>query len=112
MESAVQTKAYSGVAKSLHWLTALLLFFSFSLGLSMTDLAVSPQKLKLYSYHKWFGVTIFALVVLRVLWRLTHRPPPLPAMPAWEARAAEITHRLLYLMLLAVPLAGWLMSSA
>jgi cytochrome b561 len=90
-----------------------LLLGSFSLGFYMEDLAMSPTRLKLYAYHKWIGVTIFALVALRLAWRLWSPPPPLPgSMPAWERRAAEISHRLLYLMLFAVPLSGWLMSSA
>jgi cytochrome b561 len=104
---------YGAVAKTAHWLTALLLTGSFSLGFYMTELAVSPLRLRLYSYHKWLGVTVFVLILARLAWRLTHRPPPLPArMPAWEREAAASTHRLLYLLLLATPLAGWLMSSA
>jgi cytochrome b561 len=67
----------------------------------------------LYSWHKWAGVTIFLFVVLRLGWRLLHRPPELPAgMPAWQRKAAEATHVLLYLLMFAVPLSGWLMSSA
>jgi cytochrome b561 len=79
----------------------------------MHELPLSPQKLKLYSWHKWAGVTIFLCVLLRLLWRLLHRPPELPAgMPAWQRKAAEATHVLLYLLMVAVPLSGWLMSSA
>jgi cytochrome b561 len=104
---------YGAVAKSVHWLMAFMLVGSFSLGFYMHDLAVSPLRLKLFSYHKWLGVLAFILVVLRLGWRWTHRPPALPAhMAPWEKRAAEITHRLLYLLLFAAPLSGWLMSSA
>ena len=104
---------YGGVAIGLHWLIAVAIVGSFSVGLYMADLPLSPLKLKLYSWHKWAGVTIFLCVVLRLVWRLLHRPPELPTgMPAWQRKAAEATHVLLYLLMFAVPLSGWLMSSA
>lgn len=79
----------------------------------MVELAVSPQKLKLYSYHKWAGVTVFLLALARIAWRLAHRPPALPAsVPAWQRHAASATHLLLYLLIFAIPISGWLMSSA
>lgn len=106
-------RTYTGVAMFLHWLTALLLVGSFSLGLYMVDLKFSPQKLTFYSYHKWLGVSIFCLVLVRLLWRLGHRPPPLPGwLPAWQVAASRASHALLYLFLLATPLSGWLYSSA
>jgi cytochrome b561 len=104
--------AYTGVAIALHWIIAAVIFCTFVLGLYMSALPVSPIKLRLYSYHKWIGVTIFMLVLIRVAWRLTHRPPPLPSMPAWQHAAASASHGLLYLLTLAVPLVGWLFSSA
>jgi cytochrome b561 len=104
---------FTGVAIGLHWLIAVAIIGTFALGLYMHELPLSPQKLKLYSWHKWAGVTIFLCVLLRLLWRLLHRPPELPAgMPAWQRKAAEATHVLLYLLMVAVPLSGWLMSSA
>lgn len=104
---------YGAIALAAHWLVALMLLASFALGFYMHELPLSPTKLKLYAYHKWLGVMIFALVALRLGWRLWSPPPPLPAsMPRWEVRAAEISHRLLYLLLFVVPLSGWLMSSA
>ena len=104
---------YSGVAIGLHWLIAIAIVGSFSVGLYMHELPLSPQKLKLYSWHKWAGVTIFLFVVVRLGWRLSHRPPELPAgMPAWQRSVAEATHVLLYLLIFAVPITGWLMSSA
>lgn len=107
------TARYTGIAIGLHWLIAFALIGSFSVGLYMVDLPLSPQKLKLYSWHKWAGVTIFLFVVLRLGWRLSHSPPEMPAaMPAWQRKVAEATHVLLYLLMLAVPLSGWLMSSA
>ncbi|MBK9020642.1 MAG: cytochrome b [Sulfuritalea sp.] len=115
MNSAIQRPptGYTHTAIGLHWLIALAIAGSFALGLYMHELPLSPQKLKLYSWHKWAGVTIFLFVLLRLTWRLTHRPPALPAgMPGWQRSAAEATHVLLYLLMFAVPLSGWLMSSA
>jgi len=104
---------FTDVAIGLHWLIAVAIIGTFALGLYMHELPLSPQKLKLYSWHKWAGVTTFLCVLLRLLWRLLHRPPELPAgMPAWQRKAAEATHVLLYLLMVAVPLSGWLMSSA
>jgi cytochrome b561 len=103
---------YSGVAIALHWLVALLIFGSFALGLYMVDLKLSPTKLKLYSWHKWLGVTIWLLVVVRLGWRLFRRPPPAPPMPAWQRHAAAATHVLLYVLVLVIPITGWLFSSA
>jgi cytochrome b561 len=113
MVAAPQSVSYSAPAKLGHWLVALLIIAAYSVAWTMVDMKLSPTKLKLFNYHKWIGVTIFTLAVLRVLWRLYRRPPVLPAtMRAWEQRTAEITHRLLYLLLFAIPLSGWLMSSA
>jgi cytochrome b561 len=104
---------YGAVAIAFHWLVAAALFVTFPLGLYMADLPLSPRKLALVSYHKWIGVTVLALMSLRLAWRLTHRPPPLPlAMPAWQGRAATLAHWALYGLLLAIPLSGWLYSSA
>jgi cytochrome b561 len=104
---------YSIPAVVLHWLMALLIFAGFPLGLYMVDLPLSPDKLKLYSYHKWIGVTVFLLVAIRLAWRATHMPPPLPdSVAAWQRRASALVHGLLYLMMIAIPLSGWLMSSA
>jgi cytochrome b561 len=90
-----------------------LILAAFPLGLYMHDLPLSPFKLRLYSYHKWIGVTIFLLTVFRLSWRITHRPPPLPdTMRGWEKIAAEIAHYLLYILLFIIPISGWLMSSA
>ncbi|HRK77092.1 cytochrome b [Thiobacillus sp.] len=104
---------YSTPAIVLHWLVALLIFVAFPLGVYMHELPLSPGKLKLYSYHKWIGITLLMLVALRVTWRLTHTPPPLPSdMAAWQRRASQAVHGLLYVLMIAIPLSGWLMSSA
>jgi len=108
---------YHGFAILLHWLLAAALIGIFVLGSYMTDLPFSPQRLQLYSWHKWAGVVILLLSALRLFWRLTHRPPALPAqieqaMPRWQAIAHHATHHGLYLLFFAVPLIGWAYSSA
>ncbi|MBS0440370.1 MAG: cytochrome b, partial [Proteobacteria bacterium] len=112
MSSAATTERYSGIAIALHWLLALAILGAFIVGVYMSDLPVSPQRLKLYNWHKWAGICILALSALRLLWRLTHRPPADVAMPEWQRRSAHAVHILLYLLFFAVPLAGWAYSSA
>ena len=103
---------YDLPAITLHWLLALLILGSLSLGLYMADLPLTPLRLKLFNWHKWAGMTILLLSALRLLWRLGHRPPPHLPMPAWQERAAHATHGTLYLLFFAVPVAGWAYSSA
>jgi cytochrome b561 len=104
---------YTPVAIGLHWLMAALLTGLFAVGIYMHELPLSPWKLKIYSWHKWAGVTAFLLVLARLAWRMAHRPPELPAsMSAALRLAAHAGHALLYLLMVAIPLSGWLMSSA
>ena len=103
---------YSGVAIALHWVLGLMIIGAFGVGLYMTDLPMSPSRLKLYNWHKWAGVTILALSALRLLWSLTHRPPAHAAGPRWQQQAAHATHLALYGLFFAVPLVGWAYSSA
>ena len=115
--SSVRPTRYTAVAITLHWLLALAIVGMFGVGLYMTDLPVSPLRIKLYNWHKWAGVTFLALTVLRLLWRVTHRPPALPvavsqAMPVWQTQAYHATHTLMYVLFFVVPLAGWAYSSA
>jgi cytochrome b561 len=104
---------YNAPAMFLHWLMALLLISLFGIGLYMADLPLSPWKLKIYSWHKWLGVSAFLLVLLRLVWRFRHRQPQLPITTSPLMRtAAHIGHAALYLLMVIVPLSGWLMSSA
>nr|WP_315241043.1 cytochrome b [uncultured Albidiferax sp.] len=114
---ATHIATYSAVAKLLHWVLALALAGIFCVGLYMTDLPFSPQRLKLYNWHKWAGITILVLSALRLLWRFTRRPPPLPvaisrSMPKWQHWAHEGTHYAMYALFFIVPLIGWAYSSA
>jgi cytochrome b561 len=105
--------AYTPVAKGLHWLMAVLILGLLALGIVMHEMPLSPLKLELYAWHKWFGITVLLLVWLRLAWRLTHRPPALPATlsPPLQ-RLAHAWHALLYGLMIVIPLSGWLMSSA
>ena len=108
---------YTLTAIALHWVLALALIGLLAFGWYMVDLPFSPTKLKYFNWHKWAGMTILALSVLRLLWRFTHRPPALPArmaaaMPRWQHVAHHGVHVLLYVLFLAVPLLGWTYSSA
>ncbi len=107
-------KKYTAPAMTLHWLIAALIICGFSLGWVMTDIpGFPPFKRQYYTWHKWIGVTVFALAILRVLWRVIHPAPPLPSTVApWQRRTAYFTHILLYLFMLAIPLSGYLMSLA
>ncbi len=106
------TTAYTRTAVALHWLVAALVITALTLGWSMTDMVLSPLKLRLFNWHKWLGVTVLALMLLRSFWRLTHPPPALLPMPAWQRVASRLVHGLLYLMLLVQPLTGWIYSNA
>lgn len=111
------TDRYTFTAMALHWLLAAGILGAFGMGLYLDGLPFSPAKLKLINWHKWAGITILALSVARLLWRLTHRPPALPAriaaaMPVWQHVAHHGTHHLMYLLFFAVPLLGWAYSSA
>jgi len=103
---------YTHTAIALHWLAGLLILCGFTLGLSLKDLAISPQTLRLYGYHKWIGITVFLLAMARLAWRWSHPAPPPVAMPEWQRRAAAATHALLYAFMLVIPLSGWIYSSA
>jgi cytochrome b561 len=105
---------YGTVAIALHWLIALLIVCGFALGWVMTDIpGFTPTKLKYFSWHKWIGVTVFALVIIRILWRATHATPPMPShMPKWQRGIAHLTHFLLYVLMVVIPVSGYLYSSA
>ena len=101
------------IAKFFHWAIVLLVVTQFVLAFIAEGLPVGLQKLAVLARHKSVGITILALATLRLLWRAANRTPEMPAtMANWEKAAARGAHGLLYALLLAVPLAGWIMSSA
>ena len=102
---------YPLLARVLHWITAVLLLILIGLGVSMTRWIPDEQKIRVFSWHEWAGITVFALTALRLGWRLTHRPPPID-IPAWEKAVAAIVYVAMYLVLIAQPIIGWLMSTA
>jgi len=102
---------YGAVAQGLHWLVFALVIAQFAIGWYMDDLPLGPDKIRVFNLHKSIGVTVLALMLLRLLWRQLSPPPPLPAtMPGWERAAARLSHALLYLLLLAQPAIGILHS--
>jgi len=104
---------YTATAKGLHWLMALMIFGLLALGFYMADLPLSPEKLQYFSWHKWAGVSVFFLVWMRLVWRITHRPPAYPlTMTGTQQLLAHAGHLALYALMVLIPLSGWLMSSA
>jgi len=104
---------YSYIAMILHWLIAVLILLNVALGLSANYWLADNQVRPIIDLHKSIGITVLGLVLLRILWRLSHTPPPLPrSFPSWERMAAHITHFLLYLLMIGLPLSGWAHDSA
>ncbi len=104
---------YSTIAKGLHWLTAPAVVGLLALGLWMTRLPLGRLKLEVYAWHKWIGLTVLVLTLARLAWRWRRPPPGLPATVAsWERRLARPGHGVLLLLLVALPISGWVMSSA
>ncbi len=102
-------ETYGTVAVTLHWLIAIAILINIQYGVTMVD----NEDYAAYQTHKSLGITILALSVLRLLWRLLNPPPPLPAhMPAWERFAAHASHWGFYALMIGVPVGGWLYISA
>jgi cytochrome b561 len=101
------------ISLGIHWLTVVMVLCLALVGLLMDELPNSPTKIQVYGLHKSFGLTVLGLTVLRLLWRLIAGvPQPVPGTPRWQVLAAGITHGALYVILLAMPLSGWLYNSA
>lgn len=115
--ATAQRSRYTAVAIALHWVIAIAIFALLGFGLWMTEAIHQPeskaQAFVVYQWHKSLGLTVFALVLIRLVWRMFNPPPPLPqTMPAWEKMAAGISHRLFYVVMIVMPLLGWAMVSA
>ncbi len=107
---------YTSFAKQLHWLIAgaiVLQYVLAELAEEAADADLAMQQLGLLANHKSVGITILGLAVVRLVWRLAHRPPALPEnMAEWQVIASKISHGTLYVLLFFLPITGWLMSSA
>jgi len=104
---------WGAVSQLFHWVIMVLILAIAWIGLTMGDLPNGPRKINVYALHKSIGLTILALAVLRLLWRLyAGAPAPVPGTPLWQHRIASVTHGLLYVLLLAIPLSGWVLNSS
>ncbi len=104
---------YGSINILLHWVMAILIIGMLALGIYMTGLPNNALKLKLFGWHKEFGILVLMLVCVRIVWRISNVLPSLPtAMPYWEQFAARFVHWLFYLLMFAMPITGWLVTSA
>jgi cytochrome b561 len=107
------TERWGPVSQLLHWLIVLMILGMGTVGLVMTEMRNSPDKIQLYLLHKSFGLTVLALIALRLLWRLyAGAPQPVAGTPHWQERIASLTHGGLYALVFAMPISGWLLNSA
>src|SRR3954465_4268638 len=104
---------YTRFAVAMHWIVAAVVLVQYPLGWWMQQIPKQPPgpRAEMFNLHKSIGLAILALMIVRLGWRLAHRPPDFPPMPAWQARLARVTHILLYALLIALPLAGYLGSA-
>jgi cytochrome b561 len=113
MQATSMDQRYTRTAMTLHWLIAILLLSQFALGWYVSDIPRGiPARGYFINLHKSCGMLIGVLIVLRLVWRLSHKPPPLPdTIPRWQQRAASASHYLLYVLMLVMPLSGYLGSN-
>lgn len=111
--SETAASRYTTTAIALHWGIALLVVCQFAWGWWMQEIPKQPAgpRVDAYNLHKSFGLVLLALMLFRLGWRIGHPPPPMPAMPRWQATLATATHATLYVALIAMPLAGYLGSA-
>lgn len=106
-------RSYGAIAKLFHWVMAIMVIGMLAFGLYMTSLSISLAKLKYYGWHKETGILVLLLVTVRLLWRISNTIPTLPNhLAEWQKLAAHGAHYALYFLMIAMPLTGWLMSSA
>ena len=104
---------WGAIAKCLHWLIAGFILANLALGYWADSLSLSPTKVEAFYWHKTIGLTVLWLAVLRLLWRVTNPTPMLPqGMAGWERGLAHASHFLLYALMIAMPLSGWVINSA
>jgi cytochrome b561 len=106
-------QAYGAVAKFLHWAIVIMIIAQYVIIESAEDLPDGLEKLQVISNHKSLGMLVFLLALARIGWRIVNRGKPVPVpMPNWQRIAAAAGHGVLYLLILAMPLTGWAMSSS
>ena len=107
-----QQQRYTAVAIALHWIIAFSIIGLIAVGWLMEEMDPGPDYFAIVQLHKSFGITILLLSVARIIWRLMNPPPPEPPMPGWQKLAASAVHVLFYVLIIAMPLTGWIMASA
>jgi cytochrome b561 len=113
MSNGRETAIYSATARIFHWTTAAIVLTLLPAGLIMNNLPEGPFADFVYNLHRSLGATLIPLVALRIVWRLTHTPPPLPEdIPAIQRLAASLNHLALYMILAVQPILGWIATSA
>lgn len=113
MTSSQPPLRYASPAITLHWVMACLIIALYFVGISISDIPIGPERIQVVTWHKWLGLCVALLWIIRVAVRLTHTPPPMPVhSPAWQNAAAHLVHIALYLLMITIPISGWLMSSA
>lgn len=110
----IEQSRYDRVAIALHWLIGVALFAQVAFGFLLDEIAPrgTPARSGVINLHKSFGIVLALLIIVRLAWRLAHRPPRWPeSMPHWQRRAAEFVHRMLYVCMLVMPLSGYVASN-
>jgi cytochrome b561/polyisoprenoid-binding protein YceI len=110
--STPQQQRYTAVAIALHWIIAFSIIGLIAVGWTMGEMEPGPDYFQIVQLHKSFGITVLLLSVARLIWRLMNPPPPEPPMPKWQAFLASAVHVLFYILIIAMPLTGWIMASA
>ena len=111
------SESFGWVTRVLHWVTAIAVLAALPLGMWISEMEVSLASLKYFGYHKTLGITVLGLIILRIIWHLINPPPQPPPQPLshgvnWQDMLAKAVHRSFYVLLLAMPLSGWVASSA
>ena len=112
-DNALRPADYAAWSKTLHWVTALMILFIIPAGIVMTNIGPGNLQNNLFNLHRSFGVLVFAIALARVLVRIAHgAPAPAAGLTAFERYASATVHYLMYVLLIAMPIVGWLMTSA
>jgi len=107
------SESFGWLAKFFHWLIFIVILCLLIIGFNMTDMPNSPDKFKLYGLHKATGIAVLWLVFFRLIWKSVNISPELPdSMDSWQKAAAKASHFALYILIIAMPLSGWALSSA